>query len=128
MKNANCTKESVLNALNWKIRPTEVINENFPNSNAWIFELSKNGIMGNSQKFEFFTGKGRKERPKIEDLLECLALDTSLADCSFNDFCDDCGYSNDSINAFNTYQKIAENTKRILSLMSRQELELFQEC
>jgi hypothetical protein len=43
-------------------------------------------------------------RPDIDHILDCLFSDAELGKTSFNDFCSDLGYSNDSIKAFDTYR------------------------
>jgi hypothetical protein len=47
-------------------------------------------------------------KPKKADILYSLFMDTSLTDCSFNDWCDELGYSADSFKAFNMYQECCE--------------------
>lgn len=42
--------------------------------------------------------------PQLNDVLECLFLDASSGQDSFNDFCDNCGYSNDSLKALDIYR------------------------
>ena len=78
------------------------------------------------QDFEFFTGIGWVERtkigvekrksPTIEDVLECLGSDAECGLYSFEDFCDNLGYSNDSIKAFQTYRQCEEIAKKIRKL------------
>ena len=65
---------------------------------------------------DYFTGLGHRikakqswvsDRPKvptIADVMYSLMLDAEASDYSFSDWCDNFGYSDDSINAFDTYR------------------------
>lgn len=62
---------------------------------------------------DYFTGLGRRFRnkpirPKVADVLYSLILDTSAADENFFDWCENYGYSNDSIKAMNIYKECLE--------------------
>ena len=50
------------------------------------------------------TKAGRPQRPKIADVLFSLFSDAAAADQNFSDWCDDFGYSDDSIKALNIYK------------------------
>lgn len=59
---------------------------------------------------DYFTGtglrkKGRPVKPTIQSVMESLLLDASAADYNFSDWCDEYGYSDDSISALNTYKQ-----------------------
>jgi hypothetical protein len=47
-------------------------------------------------------------KPKIADVMYSLFMDASAADENFHDWCDNFGYSSDSISALNTYKKCLE--------------------
>lgn len=47
-------------------------------------------------------------KPKIADVMYSLFMDASAADENFNDWCDNFGYSSDSIKAMNTYKQCLE--------------------
>lgn len=51
--------------------------------------------------------------PKIEDVLDCLFMDADMGAKSFDDFCFEFGYSNDSIKAFDTYRTCMKNGKKL---------------
>lgn len=62
---------------------------------------------------DYFTGlghrsKNRPKRPRIAEVLHSLVLDASAADYNFSDWCDNYGYSNDSIKAMNIYKECLE--------------------
>lgn len=52
-------------------------------------------------------------QPTAYDLLYCLQLDSRAIDTSFEYWCSDFGYDNDSIKALNTYQTCCENAKKL---------------
>jgi hypothetical protein len=59
---------------------------------------------------DYFTGtglrkKGKPVKPTIQSVMESLVLDASAADYNFSDWCDEFGYSDDSISALNTYKQ-----------------------
>lgn len=85
---------------------------------------SKNGF----HSFDYFTGIGLRNRtysgfgkkwdamrkkhyddkpkkPLIADVLSCLISDANAENENFNDWCDNLGYSNDSIKAMKTYKE-----------------------
>ena len=74
---------------------------------------------GRSGVFEFTdsvvnTTEGRE--PEIKDVLYCLVMDYTSASETFQDFCDELGYDNDSIKSLNIFkacQKNSEKMKRI---------------
>lgn len=51
--------------------------------------------------------------PEVEDVLECLKLDAECGSMSFSEFCDNFGYSNDSISALNVYRACEETAKKL---------------
>lgn len=50
--------------------------------------------------------------PKPSDIAECLLSDINLGSQSFDDFCFNLGYSNDSLKALDTYRACMEMTKK----------------
>jgi len=68
--------------------------------------------------FDYFTGlglraKGRPKAPKVADVLNSLILDASAADENFDDWCDNFGYSSDSIKALNTYKACLDTARAL---------------
>lgn len=51
--------------------------------------------------------------PQLKDILGALVLDAGAADKSFDEFCGDYGYSNDSLSAFDLYRACADTGKRL---------------
>jgi len=74
--------------------------------NEWLVTV-------NGESFQCRTGLGIKEKPTQNMVLESLFLDASCGQESFNDFCDNLGYSNDSIKAFDNYRQCMENAKKL---------------
>lgn len=76
---------------------------------------------------DFFTGTGlrKKVKPSAASVLHSLLLDASANDRSFNDWCSDYDYSNDSMKAFETYQAccaIGEKLRKIFNHAQRETL------
>lgn len=72
--------------------------------------------------------KGAKpQAPSAADVLHSLILDSSAADQSFNDWCEDFGYDSDSIKAFTTYQACCVIGENMRKLFSRTELETLRD-
>lgn len=87
-------------------------------------------------EFNYFTGLGhaRNEKavkhfnaepipktPSESDFLECLYSDADAGSMTFSEFCDNFGYSNDSISALNIYRE-CEETARKIRLLERKNL------
>ncbi len=64
------------------------------------------------------------KEPGFYDILCCL---TKYDPGDFNNFCDDYGYSNDSIKALKTYEAVTTEFVAMQSLFSDEELELLTE-
>lgn len=58
--------------------------------------------------------------PKIDDILNCLFLDSQAGTETFEDFCLNFGYSNDSIQALDTYKACQENHFKLLRALGSQ--------
>jgi len=52
-------------------------------------------------------------KPTAYDVLYCLRLDSEADNMSFNDWCDMCGYDNDSISALKIYHACQENARKL---------------
>lgn len=63
--------------------------------------------------FKFFTGTGWKNAPSEADVLECLKLDVECGSMSFVDFCDNFGYSDDSLSALDIYRACQDTAKKL---------------
>ena len=56
--------------------------------------------------------------PTQASVLYCLLSDADFGQESFNDFCDNLGYDNDSMQAFKTYQSCMDTTRKISKLFN----------
>lgn len=88
---------------------------------AWRVKLSGKHIF----ETDYFTGIGhrnkvtrRAKNPTAADVLYSLVLDSSAADQSFDDWCGDYGYSNNSLKAFDTYRACCKNGAEMRKLFS----------
>lgn len=50
----------------------------------------------------------RPKKPSVSNVMYSILLDVQAANQSFNDWCDEYGYDNDSMKAFKTYQTCCE--------------------
>lgn len=74
--------------------------------------------MGRKQMTIIFSqGIAITENPKQKDVLYCLQSDSSCADYSFDDFCNEFGYDNDSRQAERTHKAIIRQTKKLRQFM-----------
>ncbi len=74
--------------------------------------------------------KVSKPKPlNIDDVLYCLISDASLSNDSFEDFCFNLGYNEDSINHLNIYNECKKNGKKVKTFIKNIEeaQELFNE-
>lgn len=57
--------------------------------------------------------------PRLEDVLESLILDLECGEYSFNEFCDNLGYDNDSLKALDIYRACMGNGEKFLKAVGR---------
>lgn len=63
--------------------------------------------------------------PCAADVIYSLLSDSEACDMSFSDWCENCGYSNDSIKALNTYracEEIGRSLRKVFSTKQMSEL------
>ena len=85
------------------------------------------GLKGYPYKSSSYAKPVLANTPTPASVLYCLLLDAQSGDESFNDWCDNFGYDNDSISAFNTYQACCEIEKKLGAIISRPQLEELRE-
>lgn len=66
-------------------------------------------------------GSAHKTAPRLADVLDSLATDSSMAESSFADWCGECGYDADSRKAFATFEACQEIAAKLLALLGRVE-------
>lgn len=85
-------------------------------------KLSSNDVLV-KEHHEFLASKGFRGlsrfdsiyavMPKEDDILQALFSDTECGQYSFDEFCDNLGYSNDSLKALDIYRACAETAKKL---------------
>jgi len=53
------------------------------------------------------------KRPTENDVLECLKTDCEVRNMSFSEFCDNFGYSNDSLKALDIYRACEDTARKL---------------
>lgn len=99
------------------------------------------GFTGKPERFEFpyFTGLGLRSKatkyqdakpkaPHPADVLHSLLLDGEAVNQSFNDWCADFGYDNDSIKALGTYQECCKNGETLRKMFTREQIKSIREA
>jgi hypothetical protein len=72
---------------------------------------------GRKHTLDYWQGIGCKDEPTAESVLYCLLSDASCLNESFEDFCSNCGYDNDSMNAKRIYNKVVKQTEKLKNLL-----------
>ena len=95
-------------------------NEWSKGANHYQCQLSVKG-KGAKDPFVFFYSQGsaHTRAPKLWSVLESFASDIQCSGETFKDFCDNCGYSTDSISARQTYDLIQDQSLKLLKLLGR---------
>lgn len=91
--------------------------ECFPCMDPWDVTLR---FQGETMHVPYFTGYGCRDgggEPKLSGVLECLILDASTGDQSFEDFCSDFGYDTDSRRAERTWEACVDVRDRLMILL-----------
>ena len=66
--------------------------------------------------------KSRKPKfPQIADVLHALFMDADAADYNFIEWCDNYGYSNDSIKALNTYKECLDTAANLRRFFNKEQ-------
>jgi hypothetical protein len=76
-------------------------------------------VSGNRMRVTFSMGKGHNgEPPELPEVLDCLASDAAGVDgVTFEQWCDEYGYSTDSRSAERTYRICKRQAERLQSLL-----------
>lgn len=96
-------------------------------ANHFQIKISENGNLYPHRKpvliTEYSMGSAHKGKPKLESVLESLSMDISSARDSFQDFCDNCGYDQDSRKAESIYNACKAIAKDLEAVIGRQGIE-----
>ena len=73
---------------------------------------------GYKQMTLFFSqGYGVSGEPTLDNVLDCLKSDYLCARDGFEEFCANCGYSNDSIKSLKTYKNIQRQSNKLKTFL-----------
>lgn len=100
-------------------------------SSHWAFIISQKRVGKNDYKIKGFFSQGSaiKTRPTIEEILNSLVLDTiDLDNLSYNDWCDNFGFDNDSIKAENIYKGCKSEHEQMKKFFTQSQLDELYEC
>ena len=85
---------------------------------AWAITLK---YKGKRAQFRFYGG-GASDTPTASDLVWAVAIDSEAVDESLKDWCDNFGYSTDSIKARSIYKACQRNGERLIKLIGNKEI------
>lgn len=63
------------------------------------------------------TEKGKVVGPNVADVVSCLLIDYNACGITFDNWCSDYNYNNDSIKNLNTYIQSQRNSSKLLKLL-----------
>jgi len=85
------------------------------------FRLNGNHLdtrYGYKQMTLFFSqGYGISGEPTLDSVLDCLKSDYLFATDGFEEFCSNCGYSEDSIRSLKTFKNIQKQSKKLKTFL-----------
>lgn len=84
------------------------------NSNSYRVTLI---YQGRRFTLDYWQGIGIKDEPTAEGVMGCLLSDASCFQDSFEDFCCNCGYDQDSRKAERIYNKCVKQTEKLKKLL-----------
>jgi len=76
---------------------------------------------GKRAQFRFYGG-GKASTPTASDLVWSVATDSTALNENFNYWCDNFGYTTDSIKARSTYKACQRNGSRLIKLIGNKEI------
>jgi len=65
----------------------------------------------------FFMGRALSGEPEVRDVLECLFLDASAGEMTFDEFCREFGYDTDSRRAYDAWEACRRTRRRLRNLL-----------
>ena len=105
------------------------------NNDGWMFDgwiISFQRDRKEKISFDYRTGIGLRVKnkfgqkcatmPHIAMIMQSLLLDSQADEMSFNNWCSDYGYDNDSIRALKVYQTCCETAKKLYSVFNGQQI------
>ncbi len=91
-------------------------------ANHWRITIGKNGSSSRATGY-YSQGSAITERPKLETVLECLILDASAGLETFETFCDDMGYDEDSRKAYRIWEACRNTESKLRRLLGDRAME-----
>ena len=98
---------------------------------------SKDGIY----RTDYFTGIGLRKtnknswdktpkpvKPTIKNVMYSMLIDSEASDMAFDDWCEEFGYSDDSISALNIYKKCLDTARSIRKHFSNDQISSMREA
>ncbi len=91
------------------------------------YRITLSGGKPNPRRLSFsfwdsIAAKEKGEKPTAYDALACISSDASCDD-TFADFCGNCGYDEDSREAYATFRRVSTFAKRLRAFFSAAEIE-----
>lgn len=96
-------KHEILEDISFEVEYGAEKNLEFKNSDGWTCTI---GYDGKYIEIPFYMGKGHEGRePEMLEVLECLVSDATSSSMSFEEWCAEFGYNNDSIKDLKSYNE-----------------------
>jgi hypothetical protein len=76
---------------------------------------------GKRAQFRFYGG-GASKTPTASDLVWSVATDSTALNENFSDWCDNFGYTTDSVKARSTYKACSRNGSRLINLIGSEDV------
>lgn len=81
-----------------------------PGTHPWRVTLRRNG---RQLTVDFYTGPAITEEPSAADVLYCLISDVQAGEMTFEEFCEELGYDEDSRKAYAVWEKCVALASRV---------------
>lgn len=85
-------------------------NPEFTQSTGYTVTLHRKG---RRMTVPFYMGIAHTAEPTVRDVMECLASDATSGELSFEEFCRDLGYDEDSRRAERVWKSVVSQTKKL---------------
>lgn len=72
---------------------------------------------GRRMSLDFWTGKGWTKAPELSDVLDCMFSDLPYADMTFDEFCNETGFDNDSRKAERSWKATRKQARKFNELL-----------
>jgi hypothetical protein len=76
----------------------------------------------------FSQGYGIQGNPTADSVLECMAMDAGYEDYTFEEWCREFGYDDDSRKAERTFKTVQAQSKKLEQFLGSERLEELREC